>query len=614
MDSSKLMEPETPSTRSFAPLLVEERRPLEKSLNVRFKFAKFRQRLWDKREWEKASSAALRDAKDTHWFATLACLLALGWIAALIFLLYYLGATSLRGESDACQPDGSFDVFKSDYTLWSASGFFQITFAWGRFSFADAKAIDVAWDVVFGRGGQALLAWISWRAFADYTTISMQVSPVTYDTFQAIFLQDQPGIYSTFYLIRDFAHSHGLQSRVMMVIMVFVAIFILLFPTLGSAMTGYSANNDAYVRGYEGMLIPFEEFDVAGYVIHDAWRINMTGDLLLTYPRMQYPTKETAYFSTSASSGCIENDLERSGYWFNSGTAMPVEEGCSMHRNVSDYVRNYGFYGLEDKESIWMGQTLPAPVLNISASWLPQSDALYGWNWTDPRTGLQPFKDVSRAAYAAANDTYSLDYVKANGSCQPMSDPAFSADSVRESYEWGFSYLQLYILIVLLLVWTLCLAYMWLKARLTMRMRQRYDVPRGYKGVVELSNTIRKELQESNPDDLSHDQLYEEVKKRLRGGRIELEKADSPGTYDLLRGAWTYCKDEKWWVIAILGMIGPCAALSWIDDSFGWWMLVPIISTTLAMLVGRSKGSRFVLIIAGSSLGTIIFLGVWYGS
>lgn len=70
----------------------------------------------------------------------------------------------------------------------------------------------------------------------------------------------------------------------MMVIMVLVTIFILCFPTLGSAMTGYVANNDAYVQGSDGMLIPFDGFEVVGYVIHDGWRIAMEGNTTLTFP------------------------------------------------------------------------------------------------------------------------------------------------------------------------------------------------------------------------------------------------------------------------------------------------------------------------------------------
>ncbi|KAK1995091.1 hypothetical protein LX36DRAFT_672697 [Colletotrichum falcatum] len=564
---SQLTRPDTPSTRSFAPLLDYEERPSQKSPDVLFKLTKLRQRMWDKRQWKKAAAAALRDVRAVHWLAILITISALGWIAALVYLLCYLLAESWSAEFGACQPDGNFDLSQNNYNMLSVSGFFQITLAWGRFSFADAKAIDVAWDVVFGRGGQALLALISWRAFAEYTTVSMQTRPVTYRTFQAIFLQDQPGILSTFYLVRDFARSRGLQSRAMMAIMVFVAVFVLLFPTLGSAMTGYSANNDAYIQGYDGTLIRFIDFKIAGYVIHDAQRIfNMTGELVLTYP----------------------------------------------YAYVND-VQKYGFYGLENRESTWMGRSLPAPVLNISASWLYPSLSLYGWNWTDPRTGQQPFRDGRRAAYATGNKTYPLSYLEANGSCQPLRDPSISADSVRESYEWGFSYLQLFILTVFLMAWTLCIAYMWTKARLTMRMRRRRDVPRDYKGVLELSSAIRRQLHGSDPDGLSHDELREEIGKRLGGGRVELEKAEAPETYGLWRGAAAYCMDEKWWLVAVLGMLGPCAALASIDNSFGWWMVVPTLSTTLAMLVGRSTESRCVLVLVGAGVGTVTFLGAWYG-
>lgn len=137
---------------------------------------------------------------------------------------------------------------------------------------------------IFGRGGQALLTWITWRVFADYTTTSIQVKPVTYDFFRNIFLQDQPNFWSTWHMIRDFVRSRGLRSKLMMVIMVLVTIFILCFPTLGSAMTGYVANNDAYVQGSDGMLIPFDGFEIVGYVIHDGWRIGMEGNTTLTFP------------------------------------------------------------------------------------------------------------------------------------------------------------------------------------------------------------------------------------------------------------------------------------------------------------------------------------------
>lgn len=71
-----------------------------------------------------------------------------------------------------------------------------------------------------------------------------------------------------------------------MVYVVCAAIFILAFPTLGSAMTGYQTNSGAFVRGYGGELIKYSDFDFVAYVIHDGWRVNLTGDFAVTYARL----------------------------------------------------------------------------------------------------------------------------------------------------------------------------------------------------------------------------------------------------------------------------------------------------------------------------------------
>ncbi|OHF02726.1 hypothetical protein CORC01_01827 [Colletotrichum orchidophilum] len=608
MDSANETGEDGPSTRSFAPLLIEERKPLKET--TQFKLTKFRHSLWDRRQWREAFVAAFRDIRAIRWFAVLVWTLAIGWMAGLCTLLVFISSTKLYRDS-ACKPDGSFDVNKNQYNLWSSSGFFQIILAWGRFSFADAKVIDVAWDVIFGRGGQALLTWISWQVFADYTTTSMQVKPVTYDFFCTIFLQDQPGFRSTWQMIRDFARSRGLRSRFMMVIMVLVTIFILCFPTLGSAMTGYVANNDAYVQNYQGALIPFNDFKVVGFVIHDGWRIGMEGDTMLTFPDSDFGQDDNGYSGSSYEQklGCMEDDpsYPYRRYTFNEST--PDMERCSMYRNVSNYVCEYGFYGVENKNTTWMNETIPAPALNISSSWLKPTRLVSGWKWTDSGTDSRPEEVESNMTYASGNETYTKNYMKAFGSCQPMSDHGNGTDAARESYQWGFSYLQLYILILLLVLWTLSLAYMWLKARLTRGMRQRYDVPRGYKGVLTMSDAMRKELQETDPDQLSHDQLSAEIKKRLKGGSMQLELTHSPATYGFWRASWMWFKEEKWWVGAILLMLGLSLTLMHLDFLFGLWLLVPMMSHLLALMIGRSKKSRIVISLVSSVVGTISFLG-----
>jgi hypothetical protein len=47
-----------------------------------------------------------------------------------------------------CLPNGSFSMEPYLYNPWAISGAFEITLAFGNLTFANAKLIDVIWDVV----------------------------------------------------------------------------------------------------------------------------------------------------------------------------------------------------------------------------------------------------------------------------------------------------------------------------------------------------------------------------------------------------------------------------------------------------------------------------------
>ncbi|KAF1975556.1 hypothetical protein BU23DRAFT_441890, partial [Bimuria novae-zelandiae CBS 107.79] len=163
------------------------------------------------------------------------------------------------------------------YSYWSRTGFFQITLALGDLSFGQAKLIDVVWDVVFGRVGQAILAW------SLYVTTSMETAPITYHSYRVIFLETGPSLWSTVRLIRDFVSRRGLNSKFAMFFMVATMAFALAFPTLTSAMKGYTSIAKAYVPDHEnGNRIRFDSFALVLYTIHDGERIGQTNDHLVT--------------------------------------------------------------------------------------------------------------------------------------------------------------------------------------------------------------------------------------------------------------------------------------------------------------------------------------------
>lgn len=54
--------------------------------------------------------------------------------------------------------------------------------------------------------------------------------------------------------------------------------FVLIFPTLGSAMTGYSGNVEAYIPDSNGNNILFSSFRPLYYILHDGDRVGLTKD------------------------------------------------------------------------------------------------------------------------------------------------------------------------------------------------------------------------------------------------------------------------------------------------------------------------------------------------
>jgi hypothetical protein len=104
----------------------------------------------------------------------------------------------------------------------------------------------------------------------------MEVQPVTFNTFRIIFLQNESLILAIPRIIRDFSRRRGLHSRFAMAFIILTMVFILIFPTLGSAMTGYSGNVEAYVPDANGNNILFSSFRPLYYVIHDGNRIGLS--------------------------------------------------------------------------------------------------------------------------------------------------------------------------------------------------------------------------------------------------------------------------------------------------------------------------------------------------
>lgn len=106
----------------------------------------------------------------------------------------------------------------------------------------------------------------------------METAPITYRTFWISFMQNDASPRSIVRLIRDFTSKRGLRSKVAMVFMIITMVLVMVFPTLASAMTGYTANNEAVIKFGNGTQTGFDNFRQLVAIIHDGGRVNLTAD------------------------------------------------------------------------------------------------------------------------------------------------------------------------------------------------------------------------------------------------------------------------------------------------------------------------------------------------
>ena len=180
-------------------------------------------------------------------------------IIAIISTLLSLTVDSsvFNSNPGSCNPDGKFRYLHK-YNPWATAGLFQVTLGFGSMSFSNAKLIDVIWDVVLGRGGQflaflltymtlnlpgqGLLGYVAYSVFTKSLVRIMEQTPVSYETFEAITFHNTT-LFSLWLMIKNYTTNGGSRARVAILWMLFASLYVLAFPALMSAMTGYDSNS-----------------------------------------------------------------------------------------------------------------------------------------------------------------------------------------------------------------------------------------------------------------------------------------------------------------------------------------------------------------------------------
>ena len=378
----------------------------------------------------------------------------------------------------ACLPTGriAFPFDKANHAgdLWKASSILSINLGFGRFGFGAAKWIDVLWDVVVGHCGQVLLAYLAYIVFAKAMMFSMESHPIDHDLF--VGLAFKPFSAETMWtaasgLIREKLHHVGDARRRIhrhtwiMSALLPCGIYILVFPVMVSAMTGYQAVSTSWVtRPDTGDLINMTSLSQEQLTLTNGTRIGLQEAFRIPSPS-EYENDFTQYMLD---------------YGIKPGNASnyTANDPIGVDHNVSSQVVVNG----EMKQ-------LPPPLLSFIIV------------NTNPE-------------YVAGGVTFNATWIHDHSTCEPS-----------DEYRWGFSFLFLFIFCVLTAVFVALMCAVWW----TVYWHSRFDrTDQGfntYSAVMDLASNVAADLGDDGAD-LTAKELKGEIRRRRC--TVKLNTSDLP--------------------------------------------------------------------------------------
>lgn len=173
--------------------------------------------------------------------------------------------------------DGDFRTTNIDHPFQVRS-VFAVSLGFGSFEFAVARVIDIMFDLVVGRGGQAFLAYLTYPVFTKVLLCSMETRSASYGYFSAIAF-DTVSLSTMSQMSKDMSRRNKGKRDIKHVFvclgLLAACLYVLAFPTLASAATGYSASHEPRVtlRDSPNSTAALEGFVECEYVIEDGDRL-----------------------------------------------------------------------------------------------------------------------------------------------------------------------------------------------------------------------------------------------------------------------------------------------------------------------------------------------------
>lgn len=180
----------------------------------------------------------------------------------------------------------------------------------------------------------------------------------------------------------------------------------------------------------------------------------------------------------------------------------------------------------------------------------------------------------------------------------------------QQTYQWGFSVLQLEITLCLLTLWAFGIYIMWATAHLRLAsVGIAYNSPGKFKSTMNLADAIRKEFKEKYERDvnsLTEQKLTFYIKTRLNGGWVMMPSPPLIPVQSAWGYIWKWIIANKAWTVAFglvsLSMVFyAITSLIWLTMTFsmvaGWGQKTRYLVFLLSLVSGGLLPTAYLVVI-----------------
>ncbi len=128
------------------------------------------------------------------------------------------------------------------YGITAGWTYVGINLRFGRFDFGSAKALDLAWNWIVGRGLQGLLTLVAFRAFNDALLRAAEMTPMSYELYAALSLYSNK-LAILWQLLKGLGKRGNWRMKAILVWLFISVIYLVLVPRYNSPLRcGRDAN------------------------------------------------------------------------------------------------------------------------------------------------------------------------------------------------------------------------------------------------------------------------------------------------------------------------------------------------------------------------------------